>query len=134
MWDVITGQEIARMSHDDRVNAIDFSPNGRYVVSGNDDGTTRVWETATGKEIARMPHDFTVNSVAFSPNGEYVVSGSGDGTARVWDAMTGQEVARMTHNNRVDSVTFVTFSPDGISMSIEYNNSVNSVAFSNLGK
>ena len=70
------GKEIARMTHDDMVNSVAFSPDGKYVVSGSDDDTARVWEAATGKEIARMTHDDDVNSVAFSPDGKYVVSGS----------------------------------------------------------
>lgn len=31
------------MTHDDRVAAIAFSSDGKYVVSGSDDGTARVW-------------------------------------------------------------------------------------------
>ena len=67
---------ITRMTHDDPVYSVAFSPDGKYVVSGSDDNTARVWEASTGKEIARMTHDDYVYSVAFSPDGKYVVSGS----------------------------------------------------------
>jgi DNA-binding beta-propeller fold protein YncE len=72
------------MTHDSWVRSVAFSPDGKYVVSGSDDGTARVWEAASGKEIARMTHDSWVTSVAFSPDGKYVVSGSRDSTARAW--------------------------------------------------
>jgi uncharacterized delta-60 repeat protein len=101
---------VARMTHDNTVLSVAFSPDGKYVVSGSEDGTARVWEAANGKEVARMTHDNSVRSVAFSPDGKYVVSGSWDNTARVWEAASGKEVARMTHDNRVSSVAF---SPDG---------------------
>jgi len=100
---------VSRMTHDDYVLSVAFSPDGRYVVSGSLDGTARVWDAASGKEIARMTHDFPVSSVAFSSDGKYVASG-GNETARVWETATGKEIARMTHDDIVSSVAF---SPDG---------------------
>ena len=84
VWETATGREVARMTHDDSVTAVAFSPDGQYVVSASVDGTARVWEATSGREVARMTHDRWVTAVAFSPNGQYVVSGSEDGTARVW--------------------------------------------------
>ncbi len=110
VWEATTGQEIARMTYDDNVSSVAFSPDGKYVVSGSGDNTVRVWEASTGKEISRMTHDGGVDSIAFSPDGRYVVSGSGDNTARVWEASTGKEISRMTHD---DAVSSVAFSPDG---------------------
>jgi energy-coupling factor transporter ATP-binding protein EcfA2 len=143
---------IASMTHESLVNAVAFSPDGKYVVSGSGDKTARVWESTTGREVARMTHESLVNTVAFSPDSKYVVSGSGDNTARVWEATTGREVARMNHD---DFVYAVAFSPDGryvVSGSwdktarvweaatgreiarMTHNNLVNSVAFSLDGK
>ena len=141
---------VAFMTHDGEVTSVAFSPNGKFVVSGGWDNTTRVWETATGKEVARISHNGNgrVNLVAFSSDGKYVVSGSDDNTARVWETATGKEVARITHDSPVYSVAF---SPDGnyvVSGSVDglacvwealsgrevtcmtHNGTVNSVAFS----
>ncbi len=116
VWSVETGQEVARMTHDGRVNIVAFSPDGKYVVSGGWDKTARVWSAETGQEVARMTHDGGVSAVAFSPDGKYVVSSGCDklnvffecalGSARVWSAETGQEVARMTHDGGVSAVAF----------------------------
>jgi WD40 repeat protein len=110
IWEAVTGNEIALIAPDSYLNSVAFSPDGKYVISGSDDGTARMWNAASGNEIALMTHESYVVAVAFSPDGKYVVSGSNDGTARVWEAITGKEIARMTHESYVN---FVAFSPDG---------------------
>lgn len=52
VWDAVTGQEIARMIHDGRVNAFAFSPDGKFIVTGSSDHTARVWRYQTGDLIA----------------------------------------------------------------------------------
>ena len=84
VWEVATGREIARVTHDEKVagqwtddvNAVAFSPDGRWIVSGGADFTTRVWDAATGHEIAHLTHDGAVIAVAFSPDGKSIISGS----------------------------------------------------------
>lgn len=39
--------------HGRPVRSVEFSPDGRRVVSGSDDGTIRVWDVETDKAIAR---------------------------------------------------------------------------------
>ncbi len=92
------------------VNAVAFSPDGRYVATGSNDGTARVFEAVSGKEVSRLTEQGEVSSVAFSPDGRYVATGSGDGTARVFEALSGKEVSRLTGLGGVHSVVF---SPDG---------------------
>jgi WD40 repeat protein len=82
--EVMTGKELFRMTHDERVEAINISADGNYLVSGSQDHTARVWDLSTGQEIARMIHDDEVELVSFSPDGKCVVSGSYDKTVRIW--------------------------------------------------
>lgn len=114
------------VSHDNVINSLAISPDGKYMVTGGCDqfdakfscsqGIAHVWEALTGKEIAHVAHDYAVTSVAFSSDGKYVASGGCDqfyaedpcsqGTARVWEAMTGKEIARGSPDNGLLSVTF----------------------------
>jgi WD40 repeat protein len=109
LQDNLLASSVAKLTHDNSVISVAFSPDGKWVVSGSLDGTVRIWEAKTGKEISRMKHRYAVTAVSFSPNGRWVVSGAKDNTARVWDAQTGKEIAHFAHTNEVLAVAF---SPD----------------------
>jgi WD40 repeat protein len=89
-----------------------FSRNGRFVLTGGDDGTAHLWDATTGHEIRRFEgHSGSILSVAFSLDGDLVLTGSSDRTARLWDAATGREIRRF--EGHTDSVTSAIFSRDG---------------------
>jgi WD40 repeat protein len=108
-----TGQPVATLAgHDEPVGAVDFSPDGKLVLTGSGDNTARLWDAATGQPVG-MPlrHDGPVGAVDFSPDGKLVLTGSGDKTARLWDAATGKPVGMpLRHDAPVGAVAF---SPDG---------------------
>jgi len=69
-----------------------FSPNGRQVLTANDDGTARIWDVHSGRQLRTVsePTGESLNSAWFSPDGKQLVTASDDGTARIWDAATGR--------------------------------------------
>jgi WD40 repeat protein len=98
--------------HDGEVTSVAYSPNGKYIASGSDDGTVRVWDATTATLRHTLTgHDSRVTSVSFSPDGKYIASGSYDWTVRVWDATTA--TLRHTLTGHDSLVTSVSFSPDG---------------------
>jgi WD40 repeat protein len=68
------------------VDAVAFSPDGWYFVSGSWDKTLRLWDAATAQQIGQpvTGHTDSVLSVAFSPDGRRIFSGGSDGTVKVW--------------------------------------------------
>ena len=96
--------------HRGEVNAVIFSPDGRQLVSGGEDGTIRFWDPVAGTELFCLKaHGNCVNTLAYSPDGQVLASGSCDGTIRTWHATTHQLLATLEgHTDRVD---FVAFSP-----------------------
>ena len=75
--------------HNDAVNAVAWSPDGRYLASGADDGKVIIWDTitGTGTVIVDTNHEDKeiVRSVAWSPDGIMVASGHCNGKIKIWD-------------------------------------------------
>lgn len=80
--------------HEAEVNDAAFSPDGRRLVSGADDGAVCVWDAVTGNVLATLRgHKGSVACVDFSPDGSRVISGAADRTVRIWDWAGGVELA-----------------------------------------
>ncbi|GEQ69511.1 hypothetical protein JCM33374_g3183 [Metschnikowia sp. JCM 33374] len=80
--DVVT-QKVVRIlyGHTNRITGLDFSPDGRWVVSVSLDGTLRTWDLPTGGCIDGIRLPSVATSVKFSPIGDFLatthVSGNG---------------------------------------------------------
>jgi WD40 repeat protein len=71
-----------------------YSPDGRRIASGQDDGTVRQWDPATGAPVGATMHAHSgrVTAVAYTPDGHTIVSTSADGTLRLSNADTGAAI------------------------------------------
>jgi WD40 repeat protein len=91
LWDAVKGKE--QRAFDAVPNAAVFSPDGRYVLTGERFAKARLWDAATGKEVRSFEgHTGDLRSVAFSPDGQAILTGSNDGTARLWETASGKEL------------------------------------------
>jgi WD40 repeat protein len=110
LWDAVTGKELMVLPGGGL--KVRFSPDGRQLASGNQDGTAQVWNAATGKLLFSLRgHTGSVTGLAYSPDGRRLATGSGDQTVKLWDAQTGQEV--LTLRGHTAPVSCVAFSRDG---------------------
>lgn len=100
---------ISPLIHKGPINAIIFSPDGKYLATASTDGTAAVWEVKSGYQIDCMKHKANVNTIGFSPDGKYLATASEDGTAGIWLINFDQSII-LTHGGLVNAVAF---SPDG---------------------
>jgi WD40 repeat protein len=98
--------------HKNNVSSVDFSADGRRLLTASSDGTARIWDAVTGTQLVPpMKHDAEVVSAVFSPDGQRVATASMDNTARIWDAATGAPVTPPLRHG--SNVFCAAFSPDG---------------------
>ena len=97
--------------HQETVNSVVFSPDGKTLVSASSDQTVRLWNTASGN-VARtlQGQSGTITSVAVSRDGRLAATGSWDQSTHIWDLATGTTLSVIPNDSWVNSVAF---SPDG---------------------
>jgi WD40 repeat protein len=94
------------------MSAVNFSPDGKYIIADGGDNIVHIWDTQTGKELRQLiGHTSVLYTEVFSPDGKTIATASVDATARLWDVQTGVELRRFIgHTAAVENVAF---SPDG---------------------
>ncbi|MEO6738704.1 MAG: c-type cytochrome domain-containing protein, partial [Chthoniobacteraceae bacterium] len=82
----------------DRVNALAFSPDGRFLAIGGGEpsrgGEIKIWDIQSGRFAREFPntHSDTVLALEFSADGRFLASGAADKIARVTDLSSGKVV------------------------------------------
>lgn len=94
-----------------RAYALAWSPDGRTLATGAQDGTTILWDASNGKQLRRLAGQRDlINSVEFSPDSRHLLTSCGDGFTRVFDVATGAEVCRFI---TFGDGNWVVVAPDG---------------------
>eukprot|EP00963_Diacronema_lutheri_P001395 scaffold86_cov338-Pavlova_lutheri.AAC.58 len=103
----------ARMTgHMQLVNQVQFSPDGRWIVSASFDKSVKLWDGMTGAFVTTLVgHVGPVYQVAWSADSRLVVSASKDSTLKVWELRSRKLMEDLP--GHADEVFSVDWSPDG---------------------
>jgi WD40 repeat protein len=97
--------------HKSGVNAVQFSPDEKLLVSGGQDASAIVWDLVSQKTKWLLKgHDKAIKSVAISSDSKIVATGSSDDTVKLWSTATGKLIRSLQVD---DTAGAVVFSPDG---------------------
>ena len=109
------------------VRALEFSGDGRFLVSAAEDGTVRVWDATTCRQVVTLEgHHGKVIAVAAQREASQIVTVGDDATVRVWNVASGDEVSKIeTHAcwaTRCAAISpdgrFAAFAADGIDVRV----------------
>ena len=91
LWDAATLTEITTLNYSNALKDLDFSPDGKYLASADQDGYIKVWNVETRELIVDMLHSENATiatKLVFSNNSKYLITGGGpfgNQTTKIWN-------------------------------------------------
>lgn len=99
----VLAMPIAQMSQDGAVWNIEWSPDGKYFVTGNthdpsdEDAVNQacVYSAEDGSILYCKQHDNDIHDALFTKDGQYLITASADKTVKFWNAQNGELVEEL---------------------------------------
>lgn len=121
--------KILRFPAEERIEVLEFTPNGRYMVTGTKDGVIEVWNPCT-YELASdilyqndnvfMMHQDCISALSVSSNSKYLASASVDKQIMIWKISSGLCLKKI-ENSHIGGATALLFTEDGNQLFSAYN-------------
>jgi WD40 repeat protein len=108
LWDVASGQILNKAETGVWMTALAFSPDGRQIASGHDDGSVRLWDAADLKLLKTIDaHPSAISALAFRNDGLELATAGEDCKICVWNTQTFERICTMTgHPDRIPALAW----------------------------
>ena len=105
---IADGSALPPLRHDAFINAVAFSPDGKTLATGTEDGAAYIWDLESGERLRTFNVGSAAHSLAFGTgNSQHILLvGTAEGLVRGYDLATGREILRAPHPGRVDAVAW----------------------------
>jgi len=111
LLDVLAGREVRTLAtHHWQVESLDFSRDGKFLVSSDWDRKVRLMRFPSGEQVREFQCPSKPHGVAISPDAQLIASAGSGGTVTLWYTATGSMFRRFT--GQTGDVLSVAFSPD----------------------
>ncbi len=126
LWDGVNFTAQKEFAYNNGIHALIWSPDGRWLVSGNQDPSVHLWIPAEDAELHMSGYESKVKYLSFDHTSRWLATGGGR-DACIWDCSgagpEGREPAMLPHDAPVCAVAFqhshgllATASQDGVVM------------------
>jgi WD40 repeat protein len=119
LCDAANGREIRRLrGHEQAIQRVAFSPDGRLLASTGNRSRVRLWETSAGRLVRQLGNDDGTDTLhaVFSPNGRYVATTGFNTPVRIVDVETGKEVCSVADGPQCNHQ--IAFAPDSKTLAV----------------
>ncbi len=103
-----------QLGHSERITQIEYTPDGKYIVSAGDDKILKIWDAVTGREL-RTLSGHTSESIHFAilPGLKSIISGGLENRLYIWDFESGILLRTIDLRPNSSCVYDISVSPDG---------------------
>ena len=100
---------VAQMSQDGAIWNIEWSPDDKFFVTGNNHDPANVdavneacvWNGTDGEKLYCVQHENDVNDAIFSRDGKFLITASADQSVKIWDAASGEPLESLDFGGAV---------------------------------
>jgi WD40 repeat protein len=88
LWEVKTGDKVWEDKADEEIEVVDFTQDGKFVVSGGEDKKLRVWDVETGKQVKEIDNLAGFDAMDVAHSRHLLAGGDEAGQILLFDTRT----------------------------------------------